>query len=82
MPERLRSARQRTVGAKQTLKAVEGGRASIVFLARDAEERVLAPIVRQAQQHGIEIVYVESMVQLGRICGIEVGAASAALMTS
>lgn len=82
MPERLRSARQRAVGAKQTLKAVEGGRARIVFLARDAEERVLAPIVRQAQQHGIEIVYVESMVQLGRICGIEVGAASAALMTS
>jgi large subunit ribosomal protein L7A len=82
MPERLRSATQRLVGAKQTLKAAEGGRAKVIFLARDAEDRVLSPIVRQAQEHGIEIVYVESMLSLGRMCGIEVGAAAAALMTS
>ena len=82
MPERLRAARHKSVGAKQTLKAAETGRAKVVFLAKDAEERVLAPIVRQAQTRGIEIVYVESMQQLGRMCGIEVGAAAAALLTS
>lgn len=80
MPERLRAARHKVVGAKQTLKAAETGRARVVFLARDAEERVLSPIVRQAQEHGTEVVFVDTMQQLGRMCGIEVGAAAAALM--
>jgi len=82
MPERLRNARNKIVGAKQTLKAAEAGRASVVYLAKDAEDRVSAPIVRQAQERGIEVVYVETMQQLGKLCGIEVGAAAAALLTS
>jgi len=79
MPERLRSARQRLVGAKQTLKAAESGRVEVIYVAKDAEQRVVAPIVAQAQRNGIEIVLVETMVDLGRMCGIEVGAAAAAI---
>ncbi len=82
MPERLRSAMNKLVGAKQTLKAVEAGRASVIYLAKDAEERVSSPIVRQALERDTEIVYVETMQQLGKLCGIEVGAAAAALVAS
>jgi large subunit ribosomal protein L7A len=80
MPERLRSASQRVVGAKQTLRAAEAGRAQVVFVARDAEQRVIVPVVQHAQRHGIEVVFVDTMIDLGRMCGIEVGAAAAAIV--
>ena len=44
MPDRLKTAK-RIVGAKQTLKAVQGGQAKEVFVARDADGRVVQPIV-------------------------------------
>ncbi|OGS69776.1 MAG: 50S ribosomal protein L7Ae/L30e/S12e/Gadd45 [Firmicutes bacterium RBG_13_65_8] len=80
MPERLRAARSRHVGAKQTLKAMESGKARVVYLARDAETRITGPVIRRAGELGVEIVYVETMRDLGRLCGIEVGAASAAII--
>jgi len=81
MPERLRTARRKKVGAKQTLKAIETGLAEVVYVARDADDRVTGPVTRMAEGAGIEIVSVESMKELGRLCGIEVGAASAAVLT-
>ncbi len=78
--DRLQSARCRTVGVKQTLKAVERGQATVVFIARDAEERVTRDLVRACQQAGVEIVYTDSMARLGRACGIEVGASAAAIV--
>ncbi len=78
--DRLRAARNKTVGTKQTLKAVGQGLAQVVFLAEDADERVLQELLRVCQECSIEVVQVESMAELGKACGIEVGAASAALI--
>ena len=80
MPERLRATRSKHVGAKQTLKALESGKASVVYLARDAEARITGPVARKAGDLGVELIYVETMRELGRLCGIEVGAASAAII--
>ncbi len=78
--ERLRSARHKAVGTKQTLKAVDRGTARTVFLARDADERVVRDLIRACEERAVEIVYVESMALLGKACGIQVGAASAAIV--
>jgi len=80
VPERLRTARRLAVGAKQTLKAVQAGAAAIIYIARDAEERVLRPLRLEIAKSGLEVVYVESMQELGRMCGIDVGAAAAAIL--
>lgn len=80
MPERLRQAKRRTVGMKETLKAVQSREAKLVYLAQDAEDRVTEPIRSIATTHSIPVIEVESMETLGRICGIEVGAAAAALL--
>lgn len=82
MPERLRSARNRCVGAKQTQKAVESGKAVVVYFAKDADPRVVGPVLSRARQLGLEIVQVATMKDLGKICGIEVGAAVAAVLTA
>ena len=78
--DRLRAAGNKTVGTKQTLKAVDRGLAQVVFLAEDADERVLQDLLRACQERSVEVVQVESMAELGRACGIEVGAASAAVI--
>lgn len=80
MPERLRTAKRRIVGTKQTLKAVQAGAAAIVYVAKDAEERVLRPLRAELANSRCEVVEVESMQLLGRMCGIDVGAAAAAIL--
>jgi large subunit ribosomal protein L7A len=78
--ESVRAAEARAVGASQTVKAVQRGRARLVLVARDAERKVIDPVVRAAREHGVPLVEVDSMRELGRACGIAVGAAAAAVL--
>jgi len=78
--EELRRARTKTIGTKQTLKAIAKGTAKMVFVALDAEEKVVREVLRECQEKAIPVVRAESMAVLGKACGIEVGAASAAIV--
>lgn len=78
--ERLRTARKKTIGTKQTLKAMEKNSTRLVFVARDAEEYIVREVVKTASEKGIELEMVDSMAALGKACGIEVGAAAAAII--
>lgn len=69
-----------TVGLKQTRLAVEKGGAVKVFVAMDAEPRLILPLVDCCRQRCIPLVEVASMRELGSACGIQVGAAAAALL--
>ena len=69
------------VGAKQLKKAVKAGRVRYVFLAENADPAVTEPIAAQCQAKNIQITWVRSMAELGRACGIEVGAAAAAVVS-
>lgn len=77
--DRLRLARKKAVGAKQTLKAVGNGSALVVFVAKDADERITASILKECRDRGIPTETVDSMISLGRACGIQVGAAACAI---
>jgi len=76
----LQSARKKSVGAKQTIKAIDKGLAKTVFLAGDAEARVTGPVADLCRQKGVAVVTVDSMKNLGKACNIEVGCAVAALL--
>ncbi len=78
--QRLNSASRKTVGAKQTQKALEKGQVKVVYIARDAEDRVTSPLLHICEEKGIEVVFVDSMQELGNACGIKVGAALAAVL--
>jgi large subunit ribosomal protein L7A len=78
--ERLRTARKKSIGTKQTAKAIEKGQTKTVFIAKDAEEHVTREIVKIAQEKGLELIFVDTMSALGKACGIEVGAAAAAIL--
>lgn len=68
------------VGLKQLRKAIKDGSARTVFLARNAEPRLIEPIEAQCREENIPCVWVESMKELGLACGIDVGAAAAATL--
>ena len=75
------TARERVVvGAKQLKKAVRDGRARYVFLAENADPAVTGPLAALCAASHIQITWVPSMAELGRSCGIEVGAAAAAVV--
>lgn len=79
-PLRLQQAEKKTVGTRQTLKAVERDQAETVYIAGDAEKYILRPLLKLCQENNIPVVTIETMQQLGEACGIEVKAAAAALM--
>ena len=68
------------VGAKQLKKAVKAGRVKFVFLAENADPAVTEPLEWLCEDNHIPITWVSRMEDLGRACGIEVGAAAAAVL--
>ena len=78
--ESLKQARHMVTGTKQTQKAIECGKARHVFIARDADERVIRPILEACEQKEIPVTMVETMDELGKTCSIKVCAATAAIV--
>jgi len=70
----------KVVGVKQTVKSIKNGRAKTVYVANDADEKFIQPVVQLAQDNSIEIVNIDSMKELGKLCGIDVGAATCAVL--
>ena len=68
------------VGTKQLKKALGKGRVRYVFLAENADPAVTEPLQALCEGGNIQITWVSSMADLGRACGIEVGAAAAAVV--
>ena len=67
------ASRKKVAGVKQSVRAIRDGRASRVFLACDADEPVLTPLRQICGD--LPVVTSYTMAQLGRVCGIAVGAA-------
>ena len=68
------------VGTKQLKKALAAGRAHRVYLARNADPAITDLLGQMCRQNNIQIAWVPSMSELGHACGIEVGAAAAAVV--
>ncbi len=80
--EALKQAAQRTVGVKQTEKAVVRQAAELVFVGSDADERVTTKLKELCQMNHVPAVTTESMSEIGKACGINVKAAAAAILKS
>lgn len=69
------------VGTKQTAKMLEQQRAIEVYVARDADPQMREKIVHLCERAGVPIKWIDTMKVLGETCGIDIGAATAALVT-
>ena len=79
MLEELKQA-HKVVGAKQTRRALRDRRAKKIFIAKDADPRILQPLVQEAVRTGVRLEQADTMKQLGEACGIAIGAAIAAVI--
>ena len=70
----------KVVGAKQTKRALAGGKAAAIYMAEDADPRVTEEIRDLCREHGVSVCDVPTMKELGQACGFAVGAAVAALV--
>ena len=69
------AAKEKVVGLKQVRRAVAAGKVRRVYLACDADPRLTEPMEALCRASGIDVVTDYTMAQLGRACGIAVGAA-------
>lgn len=71
---------KKVVGIKQARRAITNNEVKAVIIAEDAESKVVQDIIHLCNEKSIEIIYVESMKELGKACGIDVSAAVAAIL--
>ena len=68
------------VGLKQSIKAINGGRAKKVYLAADADFYISAKVSDACAQNGVDIEVSFTLEELGKMCKIDVGAAVVTIM--
>lgn len=71
---------RKVVGIKQTIKTIKNGNGRVVYIARDADVKLVQTIEKLSIEKSLEIVYIDTMKELGRLCGIDVGAATAVIL--
>ena len=71
---------KRVVGLKQSQRAITDGRAKKVFLAQDVQSHIAEELKSLCTIHGAEIEPVQTMAELGKAVGIDVGAAVVVLL--
>ncbi|MGA9226296.1 MAG: 50S ribosomal protein L7ae-like protein [Mesobacillus sp.] len=77
--EKVAQANKIIVGSKQTVKALKAGEVMELVIAKDADAKVTAELMRTARDMKTAITYVDSMKKLGKACGIAVSAAAVAI---
>lgn len=73
-------AATKTIGVKQVTKAVEKDLVQTIYIASDAEQRLVEPLRTLCSQKNVKIDSTVTMVELGKACSIEVGAAAVAVL--
>ena len=74
------NSQPRVVGVKQSRRAIREGRAVQVFLATNADPALTAPLAEMCATEGIPVEQEQTMEELGKAAGIQVGAAVVALL--
>ena len=74
------NTQQKVVGIKQLRKSLKDGKVLRAFAAENADPRLTDPLADECQNLGVELIWVPTMAELGKACGISVGAAAAGLL--
>ncbi len=78
MVDRLQG--KKVVGVKQAAKALKGGLGITLYLADNADPKVIQPLMELANEKNVEVVHIDTMLHLGKLSGIEVGSAATLIL--
>ena len=79
MTERLEDDKK-VVGVNQVKRAISSSTVSLVYVAEDAEMKITNEVLDLCEKKQIPIIKVNTMKDLGDACGIDINAATAALL--
>lgn len=79
MLDELKTQRK-VVGVKQLRKSLKSGQVVRAFIAANADPRLTEPLEEECVRLGVELIVVPTMAELGKACGISVGAAAAGIL--
>ncbi|MGF7058333.1 ribosomal L7Ae/L30e/S12e/Gadd45 family protein [Brassicibacter mesophilus] len=71
---------KKVVGTKQAKRAIINNEVEKMVIAKDADTKLINELVQLCNERSIEVIYVDNMKDLGKACGIDVSAASAAIL--
>ena len=63
---------KKVIGIKQATKAIKNGKGTVLYVAKDAEKKLIIPLVELACNNNIKIIDIDTMKDLGKMCGIDV----------
>lgn len=68
------------VGFNQVIRGLKSNLFKQVFIALDADKNIKKLIEEEADKKSVDVVYIDTKEELGKLCGIEINAAAAALL--
>ena len=74
-----RLAGKKVIGVKQTTKAIKNGEGKTLYIAKNADLEIIEGLENLCKEKALNIIYIDTMKDLGKLCGIDVGAATALL---
>ena len=86
--EMLKSAAKKAVGTKAVLRALTAGEAACVYVASDIDTflyqngytKPVKKVTRACAEVNVPVNKVESNKELGKVCGLNIGCAAAAVL--
>ncbi len=68
------------VGLKQSAKAMSSGLAKSIYIANNTDPVIVSDLEKTATENNVGVIYVDTMKELGTMCGINVGASCAVII--
>lgn len=81
MEQAFLEAKEKVVGLKETLRALQKDKVSAVYLANDVDETLLRRVKAALRGKNVQVISAGiGRKEFGRLCGIDVGASVVALI--
>ena len=67
---------KKVTGIKQCRKYIKNGKGKVLYVAKDADARLISPLIQLAKERNIKVVEISTMIKLGAMSGIDVKSAA------
>ena len=78
--DHLIASTNKVVGLKQTVRSIENGKAKLVYIASDADRRLIVKLKDLANMHQVKYHMVDSMLELGKMAGLKIEASACCIL--
>jgi len=68
---------KKVIGIKQSLKSMKNGLGDTLYIANDADSKLIRPLIESADENNINIQHIDTMKELGKMCGLQIESAAA-----